>query len=111
VARAELQAKLPAFRYAGACTFSLRGTLVFFRRVVKLLAVNSNVNGSLTYPHASAPHGRPKLQSSLERELKLVAVTSQHSSAHRAVRQEGSDPKGKEQRNGLMNREAESTGR
>jgi hypothetical protein len=36
----------------------------------------------------------------LERELKLVAVTSQHSFAHRVVRREGSDLKGKEERNG-----------
>jgi hypothetical protein len=38
----------PRFRCSGAWTLSLRGTLVLFRRVVKLLAVNSNVNELLT---------------------------------------------------------------
>ena len=44
-----------------ACVDALpQGTLVFFWRVVKLLAVNANVNDSLTLPSCVRNHQQPK---------------------------------------------------
>lgn len=88
-----------------ACVDALpQGTLVFFWMVVKLLAVNANVSESLTQPSCVRNHSnqrsRPgnwsrytssaQITKLLEKELTLLVVNSQHSSAHRVVRREES---------------------
>src|ERR1700735_2175826 len=85
----------PRFRCSGAWTLSLRGTLVLFRWVVKLLAVNSNVNELLTQSscvvrdrelvplHTVGPNNK-----AARKGIESVAVSFQRSSAHRVVRRE-----------------------
>jgi hypothetical protein len=73
-------------------------TLVFFWRVVKLLAVNANVNESLTSPGITATKGLARQLVPLHtvgpnnkaaREgMNVSRRSSQHSSAHRVVRRE-----------------------